>query len=174
MPDVPTLTMNDGRTIPQLGFGVFLVPPGEQVQVRARLRLDDGKPAPDGAAAMRTRRAEADEFHAALSQGIADPARKLVQRQAFAGLLWTKQVYRLDVARWLDGDPGMPTPPAPFSPTTAWTSPARHSRSTPKSTFTPTKLFSMPRITSSGVPDLPFSLISRSPERPRRQARWRR
>ncbi len=89
----------------------FLVPPGEQVQVRARLRLDDGKPAPDGAAAMRARRAEADEFHAVLSRGIADPARKLVQRQAFAGLLWTKQVYRLDVARWLDGDPAQPAPP---------------------------------------------------------------
>ncbi len=89
----------------------FLVPPGEQVQVRARLRLDDGEPAPDGAAAMRARRAEAEEFHAALSRGIADPARKLVQRQAFAGLLWTKQVFHLDVARWLDGDPAQPVPP---------------------------------------------------------------
>jgi len=89
----------------------FLVPPGEQVQVRARLRLDDGKPAPDGAAAMQSRRAEADEFHGVLSQNIADPARKLVQRQAFAGLLWTKQVYHLDVARWLDGDPAQPAPP---------------------------------------------------------------
>ena len=33
-------------------------------------------------------------------------------RQAFAGMLWGKQLYNYDVARWLDGDPGMPTPPA--------------------------------------------------------------
>src|SRR5919108_5865876 len=40
--------------------------------------------------------------------------------------------------------------PAPFSPTTAWISPACRSRSTPCSTSTPTKLFVMPRISSSG------------------------
>ena len=33
-------------------------------------------------------------------------------RQAFAGMLWSKQFYRYDVARWLDGDPGQPPPPA--------------------------------------------------------------
>ncbi len=32
-------------------------------------------------------------------------------RQAFAGLIWSKQFYNLDVARWLKGDPGQPTPP---------------------------------------------------------------
>lgn len=30
---VPSLKLNDGHAIPQLGFGVFLVPPGETVQV---------------------------------------------------------------------------------------------------------------------------------------------
>jgi hypothetical protein len=35
-----------------------------------------------------------------------------VQRQALAGLLWTKQVYLFDVERWLDGDdPRRPPPP---------------------------------------------------------------
>ena len=33
-------------------------------------------------------------------------------RQAFAGMLWSKQLYYYDVARWLDGDPGQPPPPA--------------------------------------------------------------
>ena len=32
-------------------------------------------------------------------------------RQAFAGMLWSKQMYNYDVARWLDGDPAQPTPP---------------------------------------------------------------
>ena len=29
-------------------------------------------------------------------------------RQAFAGMLWSKQFYHYDVARWLDGDPARP------------------------------------------------------------------
>ena len=33
-------------------------------------------------------------------------------RQAFAGMLWSKQLFYYDVARWLDGDPTQPTPPA--------------------------------------------------------------
>ena len=41
--------------------------------------------------------------------------------------------------------------PAPFSPTTAWISPARQSRSTPWSTSTPRKLLRIPRISSSSA-----------------------
>jgi hypothetical protein len=33
-------------------------------------------------------------------------------RQAFGGLLWSKQLYYYDVSRWLDGDPAEPAPPA--------------------------------------------------------------
>ena len=33
-------------------------------------------------------------------------------RQAFAGMLWSKQLYNYDVGRWLDGDPTQPVPPA--------------------------------------------------------------
>ena len=32
-------------------------------------------------------------------------------RQAFSGMLWGKQFYNYDVARWLDGDPAQPPPP---------------------------------------------------------------
>ena len=32
-------------------------------------------------------------------------------RQAFAGMLWSKQLFYYDVTRWLDGDPAQPTPP---------------------------------------------------------------
>ena len=56
-------------------------------------------------------RAEADEFYAALQlEGLDDDARN-VQRQAFAGLLLSKQYYAYDVARWLKGDPAGPEPP---------------------------------------------------------------
>jgi hypothetical protein len=58
------------------------------------------------------RRAEADEFYEDLApEGLSEDA-KLVQRQAFAGLLWSKQFYYYDLARWLKGDPEGPTPPS--------------------------------------------------------------
>lgn len=58
------------------------------------------------------RRAEADEFYAALQQDVADADDRLIQRQAMAGMLWSKQFYHFDVKRWLSGDAAQPTPPA--------------------------------------------------------------
>ncbi len=58
------------------------------------------------------RRAQADAFYACLQQALDDPDARLVQRQALAGLLWSKQYYEFDVSRWLDGDAAQPTPPA--------------------------------------------------------------
>jgi hypothetical protein len=54
---------------------------------------------------------EADEFYRDLAPAHLSEDAKLVQRQAFAGLLWTKQFYYYDLTRWLKGDPGMPEPP---------------------------------------------------------------
>ena len=70
------------------------------------------QPALDFDAAMAMRRAEADEFYAALQSDIADADQRLVQRQALAGMLWCKQFYGYDVRRWLEGDPLQPAPPA--------------------------------------------------------------
>jgi hypothetical protein len=57
------------------------------------------------------RRREADEFYAELEKDIADPDARLVQRQAFAGMIWSKQFFYFDVPQWLRGDPGQPPPP---------------------------------------------------------------
>ncbi len=54
---------------------------------------------------------EADDFYAAIQRDIADPDARAVQRQAFAGMLWSKQYYHFDVRRWLAGDPSGPAPP---------------------------------------------------------------
>ncbi len=59
-----------------------------------------------------TRKSEADEFYAAQLPPGASDDEKLVQRQAFAGLLWGKQFYHYDVRKWLMGDAGQPQPPA--------------------------------------------------------------
>jgi Glycosyl hydrolase family 63 C-terminal domain len=53
-----------------------------------------------------------DEFYAEIQSGIEDPDARLVQRQAFAGMIWNKQYYEFDVRRWLAGDPNSPPPPA--------------------------------------------------------------
>jgi hypothetical protein len=57
------------------------------------------------------RRAEADAFYGDLQAELADPDQRRVQRQALAGMLWSKQYYGLDVRQWLAGDPGQPPPP---------------------------------------------------------------
>jgi hypothetical protein len=63
-------------------------------------------------ALLAKRRAEADHFYAVVQAGITDADARLVQRQALAGMLWSKQFYRFDVQRWLRGDPTEPAPPA--------------------------------------------------------------
>jgi hypothetical protein len=53
---------------------------------------------------------EADEFFADRARPSLSEDARLVQRQAFAGLLWSKQSYHYEVRRWLDGDPTQPPP----------------------------------------------------------------
>jgi hypothetical protein len=98
------------------------VPAGQTAELRLRLR-----PAASGAGrstlsaatalgpdfdqVIAERRAEADEFYAELTPAGASADEALVLRQASAGMLWSKQLFYYDVARWLDGDPTQPTPP---------------------------------------------------------------
>ena len=76
---------------------------------------------------VEVRRAEADEFYDAVIGTGASAEDRLTARRAFAGLLWCKQLFRYDVHRWLDGDPGQPTPPPqrlqrqPLGRNTDWT-----------------------------------------------------
>ena len=55
---------------------------------------------------------EADEFYARFVPADASADQKNIQRQAFAGLLWSKQYYHYDIPRWLAGDTGKPKPPS--------------------------------------------------------------
>lgn len=59
-----------------------------------------------------TRIDEADAFYASVQNNIADKDVRLVQRQAFAGMIWSKQYYHFDIPRWIHGDPAQPAPPA--------------------------------------------------------------
>ena len=55
---------------------------------------------------------EADLFYAAHLPAGLTPEQAGVARQAFAGLLWSKQFYHYIIRDWLEGDPQMPKPPA--------------------------------------------------------------
>jgi hypothetical protein len=54
---------------------------------------------------------EADAFYAAITPAGLSEESVHVQRQAFAGMLWSKQFYSYDIKTWLSGDPGQPPPP---------------------------------------------------------------
>jgi hypothetical protein len=94
------------------------VAPGSRVELR--LRLHPAGSGSDPVAALgadfervtTARRAEADEFYAELTPQAASPGEAMVLRQALSGMLWSKQLYYYNVARWLDGDPGQPVPAA--------------------------------------------------------------
>lgn len=81
---------------------------------RFRVRLSNNSPSQPFADFERIfaeRRHEADEFYAPLQSGIPDADARLVQRQALAGMVWTKQFYFIDMPQWLNGDPTQPKPP---------------------------------------------------------------
>ena len=85
---------------------VFEVPAGESIQVRVRLTATSTEGGADQLGApfervMEARRAEADDFYAAVIPPALSPDQAIVMRQALAGMLWTKQYYEYDVHRWL-------------------------------------------------------------------------
>lgn len=90
------------------------VAPGETQTIRLRLMNDNYVVTPltgDFDSIFTIRKQEADAFYATIAPpDISDDA-KQVQRQALAGLLWSKQYYNYDVRTWLEGDPGFPAPP---------------------------------------------------------------
>ena len=91
------------------------VAPGESVVLR--LRLADSvavfAPLSEVDDFVKLRRAEADAFYEAIHPPRASADEKLIQRQALAGLLWSKQAYLFDVSLWLEGD--NPEAPPPVS-----------------------------------------------------------
>ncbi|MBC7451344.1 MAG: glucosidase [Cytophagales bacterium] len=54
------------------------------------------------------RKEEANEFYKDHQSHIDSDDLKNIQRQAFAGMMWSKQFYNFNIARWLDGDPTQP------------------------------------------------------------------
>jgi len=91
------------------------VAPGETVSVRLRLSNSPPHrefPAGEFDTLLARRREEAELFYDTVIPATLDDDGRRVMRQAFAGLLWSKQFYHYYVRRWLEGDPAYPAPPA--------------------------------------------------------------
>jgi Glycosyl hydrolase family 63 C-terminal domain len=98
----------------------FVIAPGVTQTILLRLSANrPGAPFDGAAEVFSTRVEEADEFYRAVSTAQTEDARA-VQRQALAGLLWSKQFYSYDVDKWLRGDPAGPPPPPQRSRNRGW------------------------------------------------------
>ena len=105
--------INDERVGTKAGFQyMHVVPAGGSVVVKLRLTTEKlDSPLEDIDQIIAERRSEADAFYDFIQPPNATEDERRIQRQAFAGLLWTKQIYMYDVHRWLDGDdPDNPPP----------------------------------------------------------------
>jgi hypothetical protein len=88
------------------------IPAGGSREIQLRLaRKSATKPFADLTPFFRSALAEADEFYAELQNGVDDADLRSIQRQAFAGMIWSKQFYHFNVRTWLNGDPTQPPPP---------------------------------------------------------------
>ncbi len=83
-----------------------IVPAGGKYVVEVRYAPQPmERPFDDFDEVFAARKRDADEFYAAVIPADLDEDRRLVERQAYAGLLWSKQFYHYSVELWLDGDP---------------------------------------------------------------------
>ena len=85
------------------------IPAGGSVTLQLRLSEQALTTAAEFDAVFTQRILEADEFYQTII--AAHPVQAQIQRQALAGLLWSKQFYYYIVPEWLQGDPAFPPPP---------------------------------------------------------------
>jgi hypothetical protein len=94
---------------------VLDIPAGEEQSVRLRLSAESAAPerpfGEDFEPTFQQRRTETDEFYESILEPSLAPEQRSVARQAYAGLLWSKQFYHYIVQDWLDGDADQPRPP---------------------------------------------------------------
>ncbi len=88
------------------------IEPGATVELHLRLSLEaHADPFADYDALFAARLREADEFYDELQAELSDEDARRIQRQAFAGMIWSKQTFHYDVREWLAGDETQPKPP---------------------------------------------------------------
>src|SRR5262249_10458873 len=114
-PQPPLPTVGEGETelarspLPRTGRGAG----GEGILSNGTSRNGAGEPDvfADFEAVFAQRMQEADAFYASIHPAALTEDERRVQRQALAGLIWSKQCYYFEVGDWLNGDPAQPAPP---------------------------------------------------------------
>jgi hypothetical protein len=113
------------KAVEPRGFGtktaaylLAVVQPNQPLEIRCRLSAEglvtDEEALGQGYTAIFSeRKREADEFYAAVIPRSLTAEEKNISRQAYAGLVWTKQFYHYIVDAWIKGDPN--GPPAPLA-----------------------------------------------------------
>jgi len=105
-------TVNDKNNGTKASFNYDLkISAKSSATVRLRLSKDASKGFNDFDQIFNLRVTEADQFYDDIQKKNTNADRRLVQRQAFAGMLWSKQFYYYDVRHWINGDPSEPVPP---------------------------------------------------------------
>ncbi|MCC5937885.1 MAG: glucosidase [Lunatimonas sp.] len=88
------------------------IPGGKKAEVIFRMQhFEEDNSLEAAEQILQDRQRDADEFYAELQSRIKDDELKMIQRQAYAGMMWSKQFYYYNVERWLEGDPGRYQPP---------------------------------------------------------------
>jgi len=92
-----------------------VIKPGGQLIIRTRLcaksEVSGQDPFVSFDQSISQRKTEADDFYKTVLPAALDEDSRLIARQAFAGMLWSKQYYHYVVQDWLHGDPTQPPPP---------------------------------------------------------------
>ncbi|MBC7424378.1 MAG: glucosidase, partial [Ferruginibacter sp.] len=79
-----------------------------------KLRLSNKKiatPFVDFDTIINVQKTNADAFYTTCQIDTHTEDERMVQRQAWAGMLWNKQYYGFNINKWLNGDEGQPPPP---------------------------------------------------------------
>jgi len=100
---------------------IVSLPPGGTREIRLRLTsVYNHQAFADFDDIMKLRFAETEAFYAEMQQPIADEDERNIQRQAIAGMLWSKQYYYFEVAKWVKGDPAQPAPSRKWGRNNEW------------------------------------------------------
>jgi hypothetical protein len=86
------------------------VPAKQSITLRLRLSKNASNGFEDFDKLFDARKEEADQFYSEINSGASNIDKILIQRQALAGMLWSKQFYYYDINHWLNGDPAEPKP----------------------------------------------------------------
>ena len=105
----PTINPHEKGTKASLNYDL-VVKAKQTVTINLRLSTNASNGFTDFEQIFSERKQDADLFYADIQKWMQDADRKLVQRQAFAGMLWSKQFYYFNIHQWLRGDTNEPAP----------------------------------------------------------------